>query len=237
MRGNREKVIEQPVLESTITLQQRAYDLIKARIMNLELKPGQYITDSEVASEIGISRTPVREGLRRLEHEGLLINQARRGWKVYALSLEDIHDIFDVKEAVEGMLARRAAECSDEQAQSALAQAIEQMQHAVGTNDVEAWLKADVQLHDTIFAMSGNERAASIIQNINDQWHRVRIGFVALQERIQRSSPEHKAIVESILAGDGEEAERLMTVHLHNVREELVHLLVNLVLPFVEQGI
>lgn len=85
--------------------------------------------------------------------------------------------------------------------------------------------------------MSGNRCAISIIQTLNDQWHRARIGSVALQGRMGRSNLEHQAIIESILARIGEEAERLMTVHLHGVEEELVRLLVNMVLPFVEEGI
>jgi DNA-binding GntR family transcriptional regulator len=84
------------VNELTTTLQDQAYEFVKGRIMNLDLKPGEYITDSQVVKEMEVSRTPVRDALRRLEQEGLLIDQGRRGWKVYALSLQDIHDIFDL---------------------------------------------------------------------------------------------------------------------------------------------
>jgi DNA-binding GntR family transcriptional regulator len=227
----------QPAAESTATLQEQAYSFVKAQIMNLDLKPGQYITDSQVANELDISRTPVREALRRLEQEGLLVNQARRGWKVYTLSLEDIHEIFDIKEILEGMIARRAAGCQDQEMRTALREAMERMKRAAEVENGGVWQKADRQLHGVISAMGGNERAASIIQNLNDQWHRVRIGFLAMEGRIERSNPEHEAVVEKILAGDGEEAERLMRIHLNNVREELVRLLVNLVLPFVQEGV
>lgn len=223
--------------EPTATLQEQAYNFVKAQIMNLDLKPGQYITDSQVANELDISRTPVREALRRLEQEGLLVNQARKGWKVYALSLEDIHEIFDIKETLEGMIARRAAGCQDQEMRTALREAMERMKHAAEVENGDAWQKVDRQLHGVISAMGGNERAAGIIQNLNDQWHRVRIGFLAMQGRIERSNPEHEAVVEKILAGDGEGAERLMRIHLNNVREELVRLLVNLVLPFVQEGV
>jgi DNA-binding GntR family transcriptional regulator len=225
------------VRESATTYQQQAYDFVKAQIMNLDLKPGQYVTDSQVADDLGISRTPVREALRRLEQEGLLINQARRGWKVYALSLDDIHEIFDIKVSLEGMIVRRAAECQDESLRSDLRDAVERMKRAATVDDSDTWQEADFQLHQVISVMAANERAASIIQNLNDQWHRVRIGFVAMQGRIERSNAEHEAIAASILANDGEEAERLMHIHLNNVRQELVRLLVNLVLPFVEEGV
>lgn len=237
MTNDRSNSRKQPEAQSTATLQEQAYDFVKAQIMNLDLKPGQYVTDSQVASDLKISRTPVREALRRLEQEGLLVNQARRGWKVYTLSLEDIHEIFDIKEALEGMIARRAADCEDSELRNALKAAIERMRCAGEADDPVAWQKADAQLHQVIFAMGANERATSIIQNLNDQWHRVRIGFIALQGRIERSNPEHEAIIGSILSGEGEEAERLMHIHLNNVRDELVRLLTNLVLPFVEEGV
>lgn len=221
----------------TATLQEQAYDFVKARIMNLELKPGQYVTDSQVASQLNISRTPAREALRRLEQEGLLVNQARRGWKVYALSLEDIHEIFDLKLTIEGMIARRASVCQDEGLRQALQEAMERMRDAAQKGDGDAWYAADAELHRVIFAMGGNERATRYIQHLNDQWHRVRIGFLAIQGRIARSNPEHEAFVESILAQNGEEAERQIQQHLNYVREELVRLLVNMVLPFVQDGI
>jgi len=226
-----------PPTESVTTYQQQAYDLVKARIMNLGLKPGQYLTDRQIADELNISRTPVRGALRLLEHEGFLIGEPRRGWKVYSLSLEDIHEIFDIKVALEGMITRQAAECDDEEKRAALTDVMERMKQAGAVNDDEAWRQADIELHDTMFSMCSNERAAQIIRNLNEQWWRVRIGFLAMQGRIERSNPEHEAIVESVLAGDGERAERLMCVHLNNVREELERLLVNLVLPFVKDGV
>ena len=223
--------------ESGPTYQQLAYDFVKAKIMNLELKPGQYITDSQVAGDLNISRTPVREALRRLEQEHLLINEARRGWKVYALALKDIHEIFDIKETLEGLIIRRAAQCQDEGLRRTLKEALERMQRATQDGDRDAWFEADTQLHEIIFTMGGNERASNIIRGVNDQWYRVRIGLQALEGRMQRSTPEHEHIVEHILAGDGEEAARLNRTHVNSVRDELVRVLVNLVFPFAEEGV
>lgn len=220
-----------------ITHQQRAYDHVRNQIINLVYKPGQYITDTHIASELNISRTPVREAFHRLENEGLLINEARRGWRIYSLSLDDIHEIFDIKEVVEGMIARRAAECTDEALRDTLRAALETMCDASKTDDSAAWLQADFELHDTLFAMVANERAHRIITNLNDQWHRVRIGYVAMQARMHQSTCEHEAFVDAILEGDGVEAERLMREHLNKVRQELVRLLVNVVLPFVDNGV
>lgn len=223
--------------QTPVTYQKQAYDYIRGQIMNLGFKPGEFITDTQIASALEISRTPVREAFHRLEKEGLLINDPRRGWKIYTLTLKDINDIFDLKGAVEGMVARKAASCKDEHLRNALRDALQKMDEANATNDANAWLNADINLHNILFQMAGNERAQEITENLNVQWHRVRIGFVALQGRTRRSSTEHRAFCESILAGNGEEAERLLRAHLDQVREELVHLLVTVVLPFVEEGV
>jgi DNA-binding GntR family transcriptional regulator len=219
------------------TFQQQAYDFIRGRIINLGYKPGEYIMDTDIASQLKISRTPVREAFHRLEKEGLLINEARRGWKVYSLSLEDIHEIFDIKEVIEGMIARKAASCRDEHLRGKLRNAVLTMQAATDTGDTDAWLKADFFLHDILFQMAGNERAIQIIENLNAQWHRVRIGFVTLQGRTKHSAAEHQLFVESILEGNADEAELRMRSHLNRVREELVHLLVSMILPFVNEGV
>ena len=91
------------------TFQQQTYEYVRNQIINLGFKPGEYITDMLIAEKLAISRTPVREAFQRLEKEGLLVNEARKGWRVYTLELEDIHEIFDLKIAIEGMLVRRAA--------------------------------------------------------------------------------------------------------------------------------
>lgn len=219
------------------SLELKAYEYVKKRIMRRIYAPGQKILDSKIAGELNISRTPVRDALRLLEHEGFLVGQSGKGWQVYALSLEDIHDIFDVKVELEGMLARKAAECDDKKQRAVLKKALAGMKAAEEVKDNEAWRKHDMELHRIMLAMAGNKRAARIINDLNDQWYRVRIGFVAMEGRVQRSNFEHTAFVESILSGDGANAEKRIRSHLNNLRQEIVNVLVNLVLPFAQNGI
>jgi DNA-binding GntR family transcriptional regulator len=205
--------------------------------MKRALTPGQSITDSSIANELNMSRTPVREALRRLDHEGFLINQTGRGWKVYSLSLEDIREIFDIKLQMEGMIAKKAAESKDETKRASLKAALKCMKEASDANDLKAWQKADMELHGMIFSMCANKRASKIIYDLNNQWYRVRIGLIALEGRMQRSTVEHEVIIKSILNCDGDSAESNMRQHLSNVQEELENVLVNLVLPFAQNGI
>lgn len=221
--------------ESSYQIQ--AYTHVRSQIITLEYKPGDFITDSQVAGELDISRTPVREAFQRLANEGLLINVPRKGWQIYSLSLADIEEIFDIKMVVEGLIARRAAACTDEHLMQELQTAVVRMNDAAEISDSDAWLNADVALHEVLFEMAQNGRAQRIILNLNDQWHRVRVGFVAMQGRIHLSTQEHKELVESILAGNGEQAEQQMRTHLNNVRTEVVRLLSVMVLPFTNNGV
>ena len=219
------------------TYQQQAYHYIKEQIFTVGFKPGEYIQDNQIANKLEISRTPVREAFHRLENEGLLVYEAHRGWKVYVLSLEDIHEIFDLKLLVEGMAARKAADCEDEKLCLELRSTLQKMEKAVETNNLDNWIEADTRLHDIIFELAGNQRALNILHNLNDQWHRIRGGFVARTGRMEESLIEHQAFVDAILAGRGDDAERLMVNHLVIIRDDLINLLVNLVLPFVDEGV
>ena len=219
------------------SLQELAYRSIKERILQLKLKPGQFITDTQIADELNISRTPVREAFYRLENEGLLVNAARRGWRVYSLSLADIHQIFDIKIALEGMIARQCAQCTDELLRDQLREAVQEMHTAVAASSPHEWLTADYKLHEVLFRMVGNTRAERIVLNLNDQWHRLRIGFAALEGRIGRSTQEHVEFVAAILDHDADLAETMMKDHLEQVRQELERLLVHMILPYAEEGV
>lgn len=218
------------------TYQQQAYDYVRERIINLGFKPGEFITDAQITEQLKISRTPVREAFQRLEKEGLLVNEARKGWRVYMLDLEDIHEIFELKITIEGMLISKAAACTDAGLRKDLADALADMKVSVEANDSETWLQADIHLHNTLFLMANNERAEQIIKNLNDQWHRLRLGYVALQGRTTTSLVEHEAFTRSVLSGDAEKAERQMREHLARVRDDLINLVKKLVMPFSNSG-
>ncbi len=219
------------------TLENKAYEFIKSAIFSMKLRPGQPLVDNELAERLQVSRTPIREALRRLETEGLVVHEPHRGWAVYSLTLDDIHQIFDLKEALEGLAARRAAERMNEEDAHELLQVVERMEEASRSGDRDAWMALDVQYHDIIFRVAGNQRLEQIISNLNDQWQRLRIGHLAVEGRIERSSAEHRRIAEAIAAHDGDQAEAMMRQHLDNLKVSLVSLLKNLVFPLVGEQV
>jgi len=219
-----------------VTHQKHAYDYVRGKIINLELKPGEYVTDTQIAERLKISRTPVREAFHRLEKEGLLVNEARKGWRVYSLNLEDIHEIFELKIAIEGMLIRKAAECKDDRLRQDLVEALDYMKKAATADNPNKWLQADTHLHNILFLMAENERADAIITNLNDQWHRLRLGYVAWQGRTSPSISEHEAFVTSVLANDADSAEQQIRTHLARVQDDLIRLVEKVVMPYTNQN-
>jgi len=224
-------------MSDKITLQEEAYLFVKSKILNLGFKPGEYITDLQIAENLNISRTPVREAFRILEREGLLIYEAKRGWKVYSLTLDDINEIFEIKINLESLLAKKVAHCTDNALRKELKQTITAMREAADGDDVDSWVNLDKNLHSLIFTMADNHRAMTYIENLNDQWNRLRIGFSARTGRMGRSIIEHEKLVEAILSGDENLAEKETVEHLEKVRDELTSLLINMVLPYARDGI
>jgi DNA-binding GntR family transcriptional regulator len=151
--------------------------------------------------------------------------------------LKDINEIFEIKIVLEGLISRKAAKCSDDILRRKLKETLELMRQAAETDNVDSWVELDMDLHHLIFMMADNRRAMNYIENINDQWNRLRVGFSARTGRISRSIKEHEAMVKAILSGDSDKAEEETIFHLKLVRNELISLLVNMVLPYAKDGV
>lgn len=219
------------------TYQQQVYDYVRNKILSMEYRPGDYITDSRVAKELNISRTPAREAFQRLENEGLLISEARRGWRIYSLTIKDIEDIFDLKCEIEGLVARKAAMDHNEEYHQTLRDHLYRMREASINDDVATWMEMDSSLHHLFYQMAQNDRAERIIKYLNDQWHRLRRGFINLQGRLDIATNEHEKIVNAVINGDAEGAELAMQAHLNSVRQGLVKVLVTMILPYARNGL
>lgn len=217
--------------------QQQAYEYVRNKILLMEFMPGETITDSRVASDLNISRTPVREAFQRLENEGLLISELRRGWRIYSMSLKDIDNIFDIKCEVEGLIARKAALNQNEEHHLVLSDIVKRMEMASNDDDLEAWLELDASLHHYLYVMAQNERAERIIRNLNDQWHRLRRGFIRMQGRLDIATHEHERVISAIIAHDADRAEQAMQDHLNDVRHGLIKVLVTMILPYARDGL
>ncbi len=210
-----------------------AYDAIQGLILSSKIKPEQIITEMGLSERLKIGRTPVREAIKILEQEGLIVRENRRK-RVYLLTVKEAQEIFDIKIVLESAICAWAAERGIEKDFRHLEKIFNDMLNLISTRTddedseklwFEKWVKKDEELHQLIFKMAGNKRAENFILNLNKQWHRLRVGLMAMEGRIEKSVEEHKQFVEAILNRDPIGAKEAMREHLSNLRKVLVQIL------------
>ena len=209
-----------------------AYEQLKAEILSNRMPPGFQAPEPEIALRLGMSRTPVREALIRLEGEGLVELIPRHGARVLPVSAADMGEIYEILTALEPEAA--AALVRDGVEPDALAPldaATTQMEEALKTGDLEAWAMADNLFHSTILHLHGNRRMLSFVNELLDQSHRARMVTLRMRQLPEQSTKEHRAILEKLRAGDVEGVRTLFRAHRERAAQELLGLLHNYQLP------
>lgn len=204
----------------------QAYDEIRRRIINNEYPPSHQVLEHELAAELGMSRTPVREALIRLENEKFVQIIPRHGMRVVPLSLNDLRDVYEVLTALEVAAIERLARSSPaDGSMAALDLALNDMDTALKKRDIDGWVKADERFHRTVIDLCGNARLASMAFMLWDQGHRARLTTVRLRPALETSNREHRAVVDAIRRGDWRAAVAKHTKHRARTSREIIHLL------------
>lgn len=210
-----------------------AYALILEQILNFTRKPGEVITEVSLSEQFGISRTPVREAISRLENEGLIITENRTK-KIYYLTSADIENIFDLKIAIESSIAGKAAVSGNKEDRDSLSNILILFNELIsdktsGKKDEDTffkeWLEADKCFHKLLFNMAGNQRAEQFVNILNIQWHRIKMGLLAIEGRVEKAEVEHAIIGNAVISGNRQQGEDAVRDHLTNLKSELIKLM------------
>lgn len=205
-----------------------AYRKLKGAIRENEFPPGYQGSEQEIASRLGMSRTPVHEAVIRLQEEGLVRVLPRRGVVVCAISADDMREIYGVIIALEAAAAELLAERAPQERLSTareLEAANKAMENALKKDDLTAWAKADESFHKLLIEYSGNQRLLRMYHTIMDQSHRARMITLWIRPRPEGSVKEHRAIADAIKRGNPSEARELAKQHRVRARNQLVPLL------------
>ncbi len=203
-----------------------AYEEIRRRIINNEYPPSHQVLEHELAAQLAMSRTPVREALLRLENEKFVQIIPRHGMRVVPLSLNDLRDVYEVLTALELTAIERLARSGTDQASiAALDQALDDMDTALKRRDIDGWVKADERFHRMVIDLCGNARLASMAFLLWDQGHRARLTTVRLRPSLETSNREHRAVVDAIRRGDGREAVAKHAQHRARTSRQIISLL------------
>lgn len=208
------------------SLVDRAYAEIKQRIMDNTYQPNLQVYEQELALQLGMSRTPVREALIRLEQEGLLEIVPRRGMRVVPVSPSDMRDIYEVITCLEAQAAGRLAARKPSRAEiQVMIDDVEAMDSALAKKDLESWAAADARFHRNLLELCGNRRLAQLAGGIAEQAHRARMVTLHMRPLPLRSNEDHRALIDAILAGDAKRAYQVHEKHRRNAMELLTDIL------------
>lgn len=197
-------------------LRDQVREALQARIGEGRLRPGDRIFEQDLAVEFGVSRVPVREAIRMLQSEGLVdVLPRRRGVFVRSLDRRQVEELFDVREALEGLAARLAAQGGPSEAIDRLGQASARARQAWSDGDTDAMSRANAEFHEQLVAVSGNELLGSILEPLHG---RLRWLF-RLNEEPDRVCGEHEELHAAIAAGDADRAVRVAERHVHSSRQ------------------
>ncbi|MEA3334984.1 MAG: GntR family transcriptional regulator [Chloroflexota bacterium] len=207
--------------DSSLLLRDLAYQHIKDAIQQSDVQPGEPISETRLSSELGISRTPVREALQILAQEGLIQIIPGRAITVAAPSLRDVQDAIHVRFLLEPELARLAARNISEEQLQTLAAAQQELERAVAEQNRVTWTRVDNVWHETISAACPNKLLGDLALQIRNRVSFLSIDAQGNWDRLASCTAEHREIVEMIAAGDSEGAEEAASAHLGNYRENI----------------
>lgn len=198
------------------------YEYLRTAIINGLIKPGERLVEKEYAEKFNISRTPVREALRKLEIEGLVENIPRKGDIVKGIDLNDMLEIFAIRQALEPLIVKTAMENITPEALVKLQETVDQMTSSAHNDDTTAVLNAFQAFHEILINVSNMPRLSAIISQLKDYLGRFRT--MSLSDPIRRTQAisEHNEILQAIIANDNKTAEKLITSHLSSARQALL---------------
>ena len=194
------------------TVAEEVYRHLRRELLTGTLEPGQWLREQELAESLQVSRTPVREAVRQLAQEGLLVIEANRGVRVRGLSLAEAIATYEVREQLESMAARLAATNVDDDARQELQLHLANMT-AVAADDFPEHIRTDEEFHGMVARLSGNPVLEEIVQRLGERVMRVKI----LTRDVNTSAlarAQHAGIVAAITAGDSDSAAKAMREHI-----------------------
>lgn len=206
-------------------LREIVFETLREAIIQGRLRPGARMMEIQLAEEMGVSRTPVREAIRKLELEGFVVMVPRKGAFVADISVKDIVDVFEVRAALEALAAGLAAERISGDEMEELERSLVQINEVSSRDSIDDIVALDSSFHDIIYRASRNERLIQIVTHLQEQIQRFRTASLSQPGRTKWALDEHKKIVEAISDRNVELAQNLAREHIENAEQSMLNAL------------
>lgn len=212
-------------MDEFLPLRDVVFNTLRQAILTGDLKPGERLMEIHLANRLGVSRTPIREAIRKLELEGLVTMIPRRGAEVAQITEKCMSDVLEVRRALDALCAELACERIAPEGLEDLKEACEHFSRTVrqGEADIKSIAQADVRLHDIIVQATGNERLVQLINNLSEQMYRYRFEYLKDSSQHERLVEEHRIIYESLVKKDKKTASEAAKMHIDNQERAIMN--------------
>ena len=212
--------MKEPNFEVTMNeylpLRDVVFNTLRQAILRGELKPGERLMEIQLANKLGVSRTPIREAIRKLELEGLVLMIPRRGAEVAEITEQNLRDVLEVREALEELSVKLACEHATQAQIEEMKQAAQVFKESLSGDDVTRIAEADVAFHDAINMATDNQKLIQILNNLREQMYRYRVEYLKDEKNFPILIREHSQIVEGLTAKDKTMLTAAMHKHVMN---------------------
>lgn len=205
-----------------LPLRDVVFNTLRQAILTGEMKPGERLMEIHLANKLGVSRTPIREAIRKLELEGLVIMIPRRGAEVAQITWKNLKDVLEVRRALDVLAVELACERMTREEHQELLHACEKFEEATRSKDIREIAQTDVAFHDLIIASTRNNRLIQLVNNLAEQMYRYRFEYIKDESQHARLVEEHNNIYQSILHRDKEAAANAVRNHVDNQEDAII---------------
>ena len=205
-----------------LPLRDIVFSTLRKAILKGELAPGERLMEKQLAEKMGVSRTPIREAIRKLELEGLVIMIPRKGAEVAKITEQDIKNVLEVRAALESLAVKLACQKMTDEDMQVLLSINDAFTEAARIMDVETVIKKDVEFHDVIYHSTNNEKLVQMINNLREQIYRFRVEYIRQMSDFKTLVEEHEEIVKTIMEKNGVEAQEIAARHIENQEKAVI---------------
>lgn len=208
-----------------LPLRDVVFNTLRQAILRGELKPGERLMEIQLANRLGVSRTPIREAIRKLELEGLVLMIPRKGAEVAEITEKNLRDVLEVRGALEELAVGLACDRIDKEGIESLKKAAKGFEAVLDSEDITKIAEADVAFHDIIYNATANERLIQLLNNLREQMYRYRVEYLKQKECHPKLMSEHLEIICAIENGERDKAASITSQHIENQVEAVIDLL------------
>lgn len=205
-----------------LPLRDVVFNTLRQAILKGELKPGERLMEIQLANRLGVSRTPVREAIRKLELEGLVLMIPRKGAIVAEITIKDLEDVLEVRGVLEILAVQNACQNITEIQLQELKNAGNEFKRALMEEDLVESVQADIKFHEIIYGATNNHRLLQLLNNLREQMYRYRMEYLKDKRMHKTLVDEHEAIRKALKKHDPVKAGNAVKVHIENQRKCII---------------